>query len=76
MLPVLNLTKMIGVNFANIWPDCYSFVFVEILKYYQGIYIDAGVDFENLLLSFLFSQMSNAKKFQEAIQLIESAATD
>jgi len=67
MLPVLNITKMVGVNFANIFPDCYELVALEMYKYFLTIYINAGEDFNNLLLSFLFSQMSNAKKFQEAI---------
>jgi hypothetical protein len=63
MLPVLNVTKMVGINFASIFPDCYEFIFMQVLSYWQGIYIGAGKDYNNLLLSFLFSQMSNAKKF-------------
>ena len=28
MLPVLNVTKMVGINFASLFPDCYKFVFL------------------------------------------------
>ena len=63
MLPVLNVTKMVGVNFASIFPDCYRFIFLEVWLYWEGIYISVGKDFNNLLLSFLFSQMQSAKKF-------------
>jgi len=45
MLPVLNLTKMIGVNFASAFPDCYKFIFLEILKYWESIYIAVNYDF-------------------------------
>jgi len=45
MLPILNVTKMISINFANIFPDCYQFVALEIGLYWEGIYLAVNKDF-------------------------------
>ena len=55
MLPVLNVTKMVGINFASIFPDCYKFIMLEVGGYALTLYESVGNDFNNLLLSFLFS---------------------
>ena len=55
LLPILNVTRMIGINFASAFPDCYTFTVLEIGTYAQGIYTNVNKDFNTLLLSFLFS---------------------
>lgn len=70
MYPLLNFTKMIGSEFAEAWPYCYDFVFVEQYDYWVALYSAMNNNFNTMLISFLFTQMGNAKDFKTAIDKI------
>jgi len=69
--PVLNFTGMIAYDFALVPLDCYEFV-IEFSAYFIELWAIMDDDISVFIQAFLFSQMSNAKKFRAAIEAIQS----
>mmetsp|Transcript_1657 Transcript_1657/g.2930 ORF Transcript_1657/g.2930 Transcript_1657/m.2930 type:complete len:148 (-) Transcript_1657:763-1206(-) len=70
LYPFINFTKMLSEEFANSVPYCYEFLFVEFASYWAELYATMNNDFTTMLISFLFSQMGNAKDYKSALDKI------
>lgn len=69
--PWLNFTGMIAGPFADCFPNCYEFVFVEVNAYWINLYAQMDNDISVLIQAFLFTQMGNALKYRTAIDHID-----
>ena len=61
---------MIASNFSAIVPNCYKFT-SEIYNYGITLYKSMNNDINTLLISFLFTQMGNAKSYKSALDKIK-----
>lgn len=68
--PVLNYTKMIGTGLADSIPFCYQLFAVELYGYFESLYASMGYKPNTMIISFLFSQMGNAKDYKIALDKI------
>lgn len=70
-MPLINLTGAIAGDAADIPEYCYQTFGIEMLDWWDEIYEEMSYDFNTLLISFLFTQMGNAPRFKDAIDIIE-----
>lgn len=52
--PLLSFTETLGGNFSESFPNCYK-TSEEIFDFWYALWINVNYDFNNLLISFLFS---------------------
>ena len=70
LYPLLNFTGMVGLDLGDAVPFCFKFLYIEFLGYWSDLYTAMNNNFNTMLVSFLFSQMGNAKDFKSAIDKI------
>ena len=68
--PLMRTTEAFGTNFADIFPLCYN-MSAEMWTYSNDLYQQMGNDFNSLLISFLFTQMSQALQYKKNVDKIE-----
>ena len=66
----MRTTELFGTNFADIFPLCYN-MSAEMWTYSNDLYRQMGNDFNSLLISFLFTQMSQALQYKKNVDKIE-----
>lgn len=68
--PILNITGLIGDNFADSIPNCYQF-FSSVNTVESARWVKFNKSWLNLILAFLFNQMGNALEFQQIFERIK-----
>jgi len=68
---MIDFWRIMGTSLADSVPDCYKFIFEELVPTWINLYTAVKQDWSALLLSFLFTWMSRSKKLQDNITNIE-----
>ena len=62
MSPTLALLKFVGVRIANCPVNCWNTI-LQVYNYVYSLYTSANNDFNTLLISFLFTQMTYSRNY-------------
>ena len=65
MSPTLALLKFVGVRIANCPVNCWNTI-LQVYNYVFNLYTSANNDFNTLLISFLFTQMTYSRNYLNA----------
>lgn len=65
MSPTLALLKFVGVRIANCPVNCWNTI-LQVYNYVYSLYTSANNDFNTLLISFLFTQMTYSRNYLNA----------
>lgn len=75
IFPSISFTQAVGGNFSEVFPNCYK-TGEEVYDFTYALWVNVLESFNNLLISFLFTQMTYAIRYKQAIdRIVENEET-